>query len=83
MGITRRDSERLLEYFENSRGVFLIRDSSQDKGKFSLSILDYSNEKQRHTKHYLVDRNKYGRFFIKESKTFVTMDDLIKYYSSN
>ncbi len=79
--ISRRDSERLLEYFENDRGVFLVRTSSQENGRFSLSILDISKEKQRHTKHYLIERNEHLEYFIKRSRTFKTIDDLIKYYS--
>ena len=81
--LSRRESERLLEFLENERGTYLIRDSNQGTGKFSLSILDYTTQKQRHTKHYLIERNDYGDYFIKKSKPFKTMDDLIRYYSGN
>ncbi len=79
--ISRRDSERLLEYFENERGVFLVRNSSQENGRFSLSILDITKEKQRHTKHYLIERNEKFEYFIKRNRTFKSIEDLINYYS--
>ncbi len=34
---TRREAERLLEYLDNEPGIFLIRDSEQDKSKQARS----------------------------------------------
>jgi hypothetical protein len=36
---TRREAERLLEYLDNEPGIFLIRDSEQDKSKLNSFMI--------------------------------------------
>lgn len=79
---SRREAERLLEYLDNDPGVFLIRESEQDQGKcYSLSILDYNEEKQRHTKHYRIRKIDSGGCFISTRNRFDSLDDLVIFYS--
>lgn len=79
---SRREAERLLEYLDNDPGVFLIRESEQDQGKcYSLSILDYNEEKQRHTKHYRIRKIDSGGCFISTRNRFDSLDDLVLFYS--
>ena len=88
---SRREAERLLEYLENEPGVFLIRDSETKSsgGKFwSLSVLDYNKEKQRHTKHYLINsiyNNSIHQleYYLTERIRFNSLDSLVESYSSN
>lgn len=81
---SRREAERLLEYLDNDPGFFLIRESEQDQGKcYSLSILDYNDEKQRHTKHYRIRKIDSGGCFISTRNRFDSLDDLVLFYSSN
>lgn len=80
---SRREAERLLEYLDNEPGVFLIRESEQDNGKcWSLSILDYNDEKQRHTKHYRIRKTDDGGCFISARNRFDSLDELVQFYSS-
>jgi hypothetical protein len=81
---TRREAERLLEYFDNEPGVFLIRESEQNKGKcWSLSILDHNDEKQRHTKNYQIWKTKSGGCYISDQNQFNSLDELVDFYSRN
>jgi B lymphoid tyrosine kinase len=81
---TRREAERLLEYLDNEPGMFLIRESEQDKGNsWSLSILDYNDQRERHTKHYKIRKMDNGGCYISPKKTFLSLDELVKYYSRN
>ncbi|RNA05879.1 proto-oncogene tyrosine- kinase Src-like [Brachionus plicatilis] len=74
---SRREAERLLEYLDNEPGVFLIRESEQDNGKcWSLSILDYNEEKQRHTKHYRIRKIDSGGCYISTRNRFNSLDEL-------
>ena len=80
---SRREAERLLEYLDNEPGVFLIRESEQDNGKcWSLSILDYNDEKQRHTKHYRIRKMESGGCYISTRNRFNSLDELVQFYSS-
>ncbi len=80
---SRREAERLLEYLDNEPGVFLIRESEQDNGKcWSLSILDYNDEKQRHTKHYRIRKMESGGCYISTRNRFNSLDELVIFYSS-
>lgn len=79
---TRREAERLLEYLDNETGIFLIRESEQDRGNgWSLSILDYNDQKERHTKHYKIRKLDNGGCYISPRKTFSSLDELVQYYS--
>ena len=88
---SRREAERLLEYLDNDPGVFLIRESETKKDGtkcWSLSILDFNKEKQRHTKHYLINSvfnlNKQKmEYYLSERFRFNSLDSLIDHYSSN
>jgi hypothetical protein len=63
--------------------MFLIRESEQDKGNsWSLSILDYNDSRERHTKHYKIRKMDNGGCYISPKKTFQSLDELVRYYSS-
>lgn len=79
---SRREAERLLEYLDNEPGVYLIRESEQDQGKcWSLSILDYNDDKQRHTKHYRIRKIDDGGCYISTRNRFASLDELVMFYS--
>ncbi len=87
---SRRDAERLLEHLDNDPGVFLVRESESKKDGtkcWSLSILDFNKEKQRHTKHYLINsafnsRKHKIEYYLSERIRFTSLDCLVDYYSS-
>ena len=43
--VSRKDAEKILLYAGNPIGTFLIRESENSPGGFSLSIRDYSEDK--------------------------------------
>ena len=63
--------------------MYLIRESEQDQGRcWSLSILDYNEDKQRHTKHYRIRKIDDGGCYISTRNRFNSLDDLVVFYSS-
>ncbi|KAH6922706.1 hypothetical protein HPB50_018322 [Hyalomma asiaticum] len=50
--VSRKDAEKMLMLASNPRGTFLIRNSEQTTGAFSLSIRDFEPTKGDHVKHY-------------------------------
>src|SRR4051812_37132827 len=52
--ISRREAEKFLMSEENPRGTFLLRNSEQNPGAFSLSVKDWEQDKSYHVKHYKI-----------------------------
>ncbi|XP_049275869.1 LOW QUALITY PROTEIN: tyrosine-protein kinase Src64B-like [Rhipicephalus sanguineus] len=78
--VSRKDAEKMLMLASNPRGTFLIRNSEQTTGAFSLSIRDFEPTKGDHVKHYKVKTMDNGGFFVTTKKTFSTLQELISYY---
>uniref|UniRef100_L7M6T6 Tyrosine-protein kinase n=1 Tax=Rhipicephalus pulchellus TaxID=72859 RepID=L7M6T6_RHIPC len=78
--VSRKDAEKMLMLPSNPRGTFLIRNSEQTTGAFSLSIRDFEPTKGDHVKHYKVKAMDNGGFFVTTKKTFSTLQELISYY---
>ncbi|XP_068198253.1 tyrosine-protein kinase Blk isoform X3 [Antennarius striatus] len=81
--ITRKETERLLLAPGNKKGVFLVRESETSPGSFSLSIRDHVIEQGDVVKHYKIRCLDKGGFYISPSKSFPTLQELVKYYSRN
>ncbi len=67
---------------EVSRHIFYPINTLRAIGNsWSLSILDYNDQRDRHTKHYKIRKLDNGGCYISPRKTFDTLDDLVKFYS--
>lgn len=78
--VSRKDAEKMLMLASNPRGTFLIRNSEQTTGAFSLSIRDFEPTKGDHVKHYKVKTMDNGGFFVTTKRTFSSLQELISYY---
>lgn len=65
------------------RGTFLIRNSEQTAGAYSLSIRDWEATKGDHVKHYKIKTLDNGGYYVTTRKTFPTLQDLVDHYSEN
>ncbi|XP_076335508.1 tyrosine-protein kinase Src64B isoform X2 [Tachypleus tridentatus] len=79
--VSRKDAEKLLLLPSNPRGTFLIRNSEQTSGAYSLSVRDWEHQKGEHVKHYKIKAMDNGGYYVTTRRTFPTLQDLIKYYS--
>ncbi|VDD93874.1 unnamed protein product [Enterobius vermicularis] len=75
--ITRSDADTQLND-RGEEGDFLLRDSESNVGEFSISL----KSKERN-KHFLIKVDQAEKSFKIGSRTFQTMDALIKHYTSN
>ncbi|XP_042301261.1 tyrosine-protein kinase FRK isoform X2 [Sceloporus undulatus] len=76
--IKRADAEKQLLYRDNQEGAFLIRESESQKSEFSLSVRDGTT-----VKHYRIKRLDNGGFFVTRRKTFQTLNDFVRHYSTS
>ena len=60
----------------NSFGSYLVRDSKNTPGDYSISIRDTER-----VRHYRIKRLENGTFFITRQVIFKTLQDLVAYYS--
>ncbi|UYV77822.1 hypothetical protein LAZ67_15002435 [Cordylochernes scorpioides] len=82
--ISRKEAEKQLLNPKLERGTFLIRKSEQNSGAYSLSIKDWEpGAKGDHVKHYRIKTLDNGGFFVTTRKTFLTLQELVVYYSDN
>ncbi|KAF8783040.1 tyrosine-protein kinase Src64B-like isoform X3 [Argiope bruennichi] len=83
--VSRKEAEKMLMLPSNPRGAFLIRNCEQTsgiiKGAYSLSIKDWEHQKGDHVKHYKIKAMDNGGFYVTTRKTFVTLQELVAYYS--
>lgn len=81
--IARKDAEKLLLHLSNPRGTFLIRNSEQTTGAYSLSMKDYDSQKGDHIKHYKIKCLDNGGFFVTTRHTFSSLQELVSFYSES
>ncbi|XP_068614557.1 tyrosine-protein kinase Blk-like [Brachionichthys hirsutus] len=81
--VSRKETERLLLAPGNKLGTFLVRESETSQGSFSLSVRDHVLEQGDVVKHYKIRCLDKGGFYISPSKTFPSLQELVKYYSRN
>ncbi|XP_064481076.1 tyrosine-protein kinase SRK2-like isoform X1 [Ornithodoros turicata] len=79
--VTRKEAERLLLLPGNASGTYLIRNSENSAGIFSLSVRDHNETKGDHVKHYRIRATEDVTFYITSKMTFPTLDDLVAYYT--
>ncbi|RVE66974.1 hypothetical protein OJAV_G00112810 [Oryzias javanicus] len=76
-GLERKKAEELLLLPENRVGSFLVRESSSERGVYSLSV------KHRMIKHYRIFRLDNSWYYISPSLTFQCLEDMINHYSDS
>ncbi|XP_070702434.1 src like adaptor 1a [Pempheris klunzingeri] len=74
-GVERQKAEELLLLPANRVGSFLVRESSREKGLYSLSV------KHRIIKHYRIFRLDNSWYYISPRLTFQCLEDMINHYS--
>lgn len=79
--ISRNESEKILMFPSNPISAFLIRNSEQTTGNYSLSIRTWEHEKGDHVKHYKIKAMENGGFYVTSRKTFYSLEGLVSYYS--
>lgn len=76
-GLERQSAEKLLLLPENRSGSFLVRESSKERGVYSLSV------KHRGIKHYRIFRLDNSWYYISPRLTFQCLEDMINHYSDS
>lgn len=76
-GVERCHAEQLLMLPMNNAGSFLIRESSKERGVYSLSV------KHRGIKHYRIFRMDNSWYYISPRLTFQCLEDMINHYSDS
>lgn len=78
--ISRRESEKLLLAEDIARGTFIVRNTDKHTG-YCLSIRD--RDQQTPVKHYKIKTMDNGRYFISQMHTFLSVAELIAFYSNS
>ncbi|XP_029023133.1 src like adaptor 1a isoform X2 [Betta splendens] len=76
-GVERQKAEELLLLPGNRAGSFLVRESSRERGLYSLSV------KHRIIKHYRIFRLDNSWYYISPRLTFQCLEDMINHYSDS
>ncbi|CAM4632307.1 hypothetical protein PO909_004876 [Leuciscus waleckii] len=76
-GVSRQKAEELLSLPGNSVGSFLIRESPQERGVYSLSV------RHRAVKHYKIFRLSNSWYYISPRLTFQCLEDMVNHYSDS
>ncbi|KAG7461409.1 src-like-adapter [Solea senegalensis] len=74
-GVERQKAEELLLLPVNRVGSFLVRESTSERGTYSLSV------KHRSIKHYRISRLDNSWYYISPRLTFQCLEDMINHYS--
>lgn len=74
-GVERQKAEELLCLPGNRVGSFLVRESTTERGMYSLSV------KHRNVKHYRIFRLDNSWYYISPRLTFQCLEDMINHYS--
>uniref|UniRef100_UPI0037E73300 src like adaptor 1a n=1 Tax=Semicossyphus pulcher TaxID=241346 RepID=UPI0037E73300 len=74
-GVERQKAEELLCLPGNRVGSFIVRESSRERGLYSLSV------KHRIIKHYRIFRLDNSWYYISPRLTFQCLEDMINHYS--
>uniref|UniRef100_A0A803TGB1 Tyrosine-protein kinase n=1 Tax=Anolis carolinensis TaxID=28377 RepID=A0A803TGB1_ANOCA len=81
--ITRRQAEQLLKQ-EGKDGGFIVRDSTRNMGKYTVSVFAKSSgEPQGTIRHYVVCSTPQNQYFLAEKHLFSTIPELIIYHQHN
>lgn len=75
-GVERQKAEELLQLPANRSGSFMVRESSRERGLYSLSV-----KQHRSVKHYRIYRLDNSWYYISPRLTFQCLEDLINHYS--
>ncbi|CAF0953628.1 unnamed protein product [Rotaria magnacalcarata] len=82
--VLRKEAERLLLNPANPRGTFLVRNSENTPGPYSLSVRDFDEQRGSHVKHYKIRFNDPSiGYYIAARRTFISLEELIDYYIKN
>ncbi|CAF4733669.1 unnamed protein product [Rotaria sp. Silwood1] len=73
--ITRDDAEKILKFYGNEQGEFLIRNSERKIGNYSLSI-----RADDIIRHFRIESTDDNTRFIIGKRSFKSLNDLIEYY---
>ncbi|XP_008298435.1 src like adaptor 1a [Stegastes partitus] len=76
-GVERQKAEELLLLPGNRVGSFLVRESSRERGLYSLSV------KHRIVKHYRIFRLDNSWYYISPRLTFQCLEEMINHYSDS
>ncbi|XP_040908990.1 src like adaptor 1a isoform X2 [Toxotes jaculatrix] len=76
-GVERQKAEELLLLPGNRVGSFLVRESTRERGLYSLSV------KHRIVKHYRIFRLDNSWYYISPRLTFQCLEDMINHYSDS
>ncbi|KAM4724858.1 src like adaptor 1a [Anableps anableps] len=76
-GVGRQKAEELLLLPGNRVGSFLVRESTSERGLYSLSV------KHRVVKHYRIFRLDNSWYYISPKLTFQCLEDMISHYSDS
>ncbi|KAI4875048.1 hypothetical protein NFI96_014254 [Prochilodus magdalenae] len=80
--ISRVKTEQLLRE-KGKEGSFVVRDSSQ-KGSYTVSLLSRAtDEANGSVRHYLINVNSEGKFFLAENHCFDSIPQMIEYHQHN
>ncbi|KAI1885726.1 hypothetical protein AGOR_G00206780 [Albula goreensis] len=74
-GVVRQKAEELLHLPGNKAGSFMIRESTKERGVYSLSV------RQRSITHYRIFRLPNNWYYISPRLTFQCLEDLVNHYS--
>nr|XP_020462455.1 src-like-adapter [Monopterus albus]XP_020462456.1 src-like-adapter [Monopterus albus]XP_020462457.1 src-like-adapter [Monopterus albus] len=74
-GVGRQKAEELLLLPGNRVGSFMVRESSTERGLYSLSV------KHRMVKHYRIFRMDNSWYYISPRLTFQCLEDMVNHYS--
>ncbi|XP_029919607.1 src like adaptor 1a [Myripristis murdjan] len=76
-GVERQKAEELLRLPGNRVGSFMVRESTKERGLYSLSV------KHRSIKHYRIFRLDNSWYYISPRLTFQCLEDMINHYSDS
>ncbi|XP_036393904.1 src-like-adapter [Megalops cyprinoides] len=76
-GVVRQKAEELLHLPGNRIGSFMIRESTREKGVYSLSV------RHRSITHYRIFRLPNNWYYISPRLTFQCLEDLVNHYSDS
>ncbi|XP_029590710.1 src like adaptor 1a [Salmo trutta] len=76
-GVVRQKAEELLSLPENRVGSFMIRESTQQRGVYSMSV------KHRSIQHYKIFRMENSWYYISPRLTFQCLEEMVNHYSDS
>uniref|UniRef100_A0A8C7QDD7 Src like adaptor 1a n=3 Tax=Oncorhynchus mykiss TaxID=8022 RepID=A0A8C7QDD7_ONCMY len=76
-GVVRQKAEELLSLPENRVGSFMIRESTQQRGVYSMSV------KHRSIQHYKIFRLENSWYYISPRLTFQCLEEMVNHYSDS